>query len=47
MLLDTNAVIAIFANDAAVLALVSQAAECFLPSVVLGELYYGANQLTA
>lgn len=42
-LLDTNAVIAVFANDAAVLAIVSRADECFLPSIVLGELYYGAH----
>jgi tRNA(fMet)-specific endonuclease VapC len=43
-LLDTNAVIAVFANNAAVLATVSQVSECFLPSIVLGELYYGAYQ---
>ncbi|MDH3717333.1 MAG: type II toxin-antitoxin system VapC family toxin [Planctomycetota bacterium] len=42
-LLDTNAVIAVFANDAAVLAMVSQAGECFLPAVALGEPYYGAR----
>ncbi len=42
-LLDTNAVIAVFANDAAILAIVSQATECFLPSIVLGELYFGAH----
>jgi tRNA(fMet)-specific endonuclease VapC len=42
-LLDTNAVIAVFAKDAAVLAIVSDATECFLPSIVLGELYYGAH----
>lgn len=43
VLLDTNAVIAIFADDASVLAIASQAAECFLPSIVLGELLYGAQ----
>ena len=42
-LLDTNAVIAVFGNDSAVLAIVSRAAKCFLPSIVLGELYYGAQ----
>jgi tRNA(fMet)-specific endonuclease VapC len=41
-LLDTNAVISIFANDAALQARLSGAAEVFISSVVLGELYYGA-----
>ena len=44
ILLDTNAVIHVFAGDVGVLAVVAQSAECFLPSIVLGELYYGVNQ---
>ncbi len=43
-LLDTNIVIALFAQEAAVLQPLSQAAEVFLPSIVLGELYYGAEK---
>ena len=43
-LLDTNAVISVFGNDTALLAIVSRASRCFLPSIVLGELYYGAHQ---
>lgn len=42
-LLDTNAVIAVFAGDVRVLSLVSPADECFLASTVLGELFYGAE----
>jgi tRNA(fMet)-specific endonuclease VapC len=41
-LLDTNIVIAIFAKDAAVQAGLANATEIFIPSIVLGELYYGA-----
>lgn len=41
-LLDTNIVIAIFANDRDVLYRTSSASHLFLPSVVLGELYFGA-----
>ncbi len=43
-LLDTNIVIALFANDTNVLYQLSTAAQVFVPSVVLGELYYGANK---
>ena len=43
VLLDTSAVIAVFANNASVLAITSQATECFLPSIALGELLYGAQ----
>jgi tRNA(fMet)-specific endonuclease VapC len=43
-LLDTNVVIAIFAQDGNVLAQLQQASEVFVASVVLGELYYGANK---
>jgi len=41
-LLDTNIVIGIFANDAAVMNSLANANEVFVPSIVLGELYYGA-----
>lgn len=42
--LDTNIVIALFAQDAAVLNELTEAQEVFVPSVVLGELYYGARK---
>jgi tRNA(fMet)-specific endonuclease VapC len=42
-LLDTNVIIALFANDSAVVTQVRAAAEVFVPSIVLGELYYGAQ----
>ena len=44
LLLDTNAVIALFAGEAAVQSLLSRADETFIPSIVLGELYYGAHK---
>ena len=43
-LLDTNIVIALFAQEAGVLKQLAEAEEVFLPSVVLGELYYGARK---
>ena len=43
-LLDTNIVIAIFANDAAVINALTKAKEVFVPSITLGELYYGAHK---
>ncbi|MCE7860706.1 MAG: type II toxin-antitoxin system VapC family toxin [Chloroflexi bacterium CFX2] len=43
-LLDTNIVIALFANDAAVVESLSKAEEIFVPSVVIGELFYGAHK---
>jgi tRNA(fMet)-specific endonuclease VapC len=43
-LLDTNAVISAFAKDAALQARLSGAAEVFISSVVLGELYYGPHK---
>jgi tRNA(fMet)-specific endonuclease VapC len=43
-ILDTNAVIAIFANDSSIRQLLTDATEVFVPVVVLGELYYGANK---
>lgn len=41
-LLDTNIVIAIFANEANVQARLVNAKEIFVPAIVPGELYYGA-----
>lgn len=43
-LLDTNIIIALFAKDENVLAQLKSADEVFIPSIVLGELYYGANK---
>ena len=43
-LLDTNIIIALFAQEAAVLQQLSQALEVFIPGIVLGELYYGAEK---
>ena len=43
-LLDTNIVIAIFANDASVKDSLEKAEEVFVTIIVLGELYYGAQK---
>lgn len=43
-LLDTNMVIHLFAGEPAVVAALRQAEEVFVTSIVLGELYYGANR---
>ena len=43
-LLDTNIIIALFSRQASVLNGLSQAKEIFVPSVALGELYYGAQK---
>ena len=43
-LLDTNIVIALFANDANVQTKLGQAREVLIPSIVFGELYYGARK---
>lgn len=43
-LLDTNIVIALFANELAVTRRLGKAEEVFTPSTVLGELYYGARK---
>ena len=45
-LLDTNIVIALFAREAAVQQRLAEASEVFVPSIVLGELYYGARKST-
>ncbi len=41
-LLDTNAIVALQKNDPAFLALLQQGDDLFIPTVVIGELYYGA-----
>lgn len=41
-LLDTNIVIALFARDSAVQQRLAEASEVFVPSIVIGKLYYGA-----
>jgi tRNA(fMet)-specific endonuclease VapC len=43
-LLDTNIVIALWANDATVTQQLADADEVFVPIIVLGELYYGARK---
>jgi tRNA(fMet)-specific endonuclease VapC len=45
-LLDTNIVIALFAREAAIQQRLAEASEVFVPSIVLGELYYGARKST-
>jgi tRNA(fMet)-specific endonuclease VapC len=42
-LLDTNIVIAFFANESVVIQRLTEAQEVFVSSIVLGELYYGAR----
>lgn len=42
VLLDTNIVIGMFAKDQAVLARLTKTEHIFIPSIVLGELYFGA-----
>lgn len=41
-LLDTNIVIGLFAGDTKILAQLSTSSRIFIPSIVLGELYFGA-----
>ncbi|QLE40566.1 type II toxin-antitoxin system VapC family toxin [Nostoc sp. C052] len=43
-LLDTNIIIALFANDIAVDNQLVNAEEIFIPSVAIGELFYGARK---
>jgi tRNA(fMet)-specific endonuclease VapC len=43
-LLDTNVVIALFAGESAIVDYLKGAEEVFVPSVVIGELYYGARK---
>ena len=43
-LLDTNIIIALFANDAAVLEELQLAKEVFISNITIGELHYGAEK---
>ena len=43
-LLDTNIVIALFAGEQSVLDHLKNANEVYIPSVVIGELYYGVHK---
>ncbi len=43
VLLDTNIVVALFAEDPFVMDKLTQTEEVFVSSIVLGELYYGAE----
>ena len=43
-LLDTNIIIALFASEEVVRGSFAQAGEMFVPSIVVGELYYGARK---
>jgi tRNA(fMet)-specific endonuclease VapC len=43
-LLDTNIVIALFAGEQPVLTHLKDANEVFIPSIVIGELFYGARK---
>src|SRR5436190_24025785 len=45
-LLDTNIMIAIFAGDPDILERLIKPNKIFLPTIVLGELYYGARKST-
>ncbi len=44
VLLDTNILIALLAEDSAVLRGVQDAAAVYVPAIALGELYYGARK---
>ena len=44
LLLDTNAVIALFAMNEGAVARIERAREVVVPAVVMGELYYGARK---
>nr|VFJ47583.1 MAG: tRNA(fMet)-specific endonuclease VapC [Candidatus Kentron sp. FM]VFK07581.1 MAG: tRNA(fMet)-specific endonuclease VapC [Candidatus Kentron sp. FM] len=43
-LLDTNIVIALFANDSAIVGKIGESENIFIPAVVIGELFYGAKK---
>lgn len=43
-LLDTNIVIALFAGEQSIIDSLKQANEIFIPYIVIGELYYGAQK---
>jgi tRNA(fMet)-specific endonuclease VapC len=44
VLLDTNIVIALFADEASVKEKLAKTEEVFIPNVVIGELFYGAHK---
>jgi len=46
ILLDTNIVIALFGREAVIEQRLAEAEEVFVSSIVLGELYYGAQKST-
>jgi tRNA(fMet)-specific endonuclease VapC len=43
-LLDTSIIIELFANDQAINKYLEEAESVFVPSIAVGELYYGANK---
>jgi len=43
-LLDTNIIIALFADETVIKNNLAQADEVFIPSIAIGELYYGARK---
>ncbi len=43
-LLNTDIVIALFAGDSALTGKIAKAEAIFVPTVVIGELFYGANK---
>ena len=43
-LLDTNIIIALFADETTIKNNIAQADEVFIPSIAIGELYYGARK---
>ena len=45
-LLDTNIIIALFAGDESVKARLAEAEEVFVPSIAVGELFFGARKST-
>jgi tRNA(fMet)-specific endonuclease VapC len=44
LLLDTNIIIGLFANNETIVTNLSEAKTVFIPSIALGELYFGAEQ---
>ena len=46
LILDTNIVVAMINGDPSVTAELEQAEDVYVPSIVLGELYYGAFHST-
>ena len=46
LLLDTNIIIALFGQDVGVRKQLSASVDVFVPSIAIGELYFGAQQST-